>query len=61
MPVHRSRDEWRGRKPLTRKLRRWFTIGSVVLAAMYAIDPDWPIHLRRLVLWIVTLRGSLRG
>lgn len=43
-----------------RRLRRWFTIGSWIVAALYAIDPNWPTTLRRLVLAIaIWIRGSL--
>lgn len=43
-----------------RRLRRWWLIGSGIVAALYAIDPNWPLNLRRLAVIIVTwIRGSL--
>jgi hypothetical protein len=43
-----------------RRLRRWFTIGSAVAAALSVIDPDWPLHSRRLAqLILIWIRGSL--
>jgi hypothetical protein len=43
-----------------RRARRWFTIGSAIVGVMYAIDPNWPTNLRRLVLTIaIWIRGSL--
>jgi hypothetical protein len=51
-PSHRQ-------KMYQRRLRRWWLIGSGVVAALYAIDPNWPLNLRRLVVIIVTwIRGS---
>jgi hypothetical protein len=48
-----------------RRLRRWFTIGSAVVAALSVIDPDWPIHSRRLaqviLIWIRGSLGSSKG
>lgn len=45
---------------LKRRLRRLFTVGSWIVAALYAIDPNWPLNLRRLVVAIVIwIRGSL--
>lgn len=47
-----------------RRLRRWYMIGSLIVGALYAIDQDWPLHFRRLVLavaiWIRSLPGSYR-
>jgi hypothetical protein len=60
-PANRSRIAWLKRRRSRRKYRHWFMIGSAVVGFLYAIDPDFPMHLRRLVLWILTLRGSLRG
>lgn len=43
-----------------RRLRQLFTIGSWTVAALYAIDPMWPVSLRRLVVAIaIWIRGSL--
>jgi hypothetical protein len=60
-PAEPSKIAWLKERRLRRRFRRWFTIGSLVVGFAYAIDPEWPLHLRRLVLWIVTLRGTLRG
>jgi hypothetical protein len=43
-----------------RRARRWFTIGSAIVAVLYGLDPNWPTTLRRLVLTIaIWIRGSL--
>ena len=36
-------------------------IGSGIVALAYAIDPDWPIHLRRLLLILWTISGRSGG
>jgi hypothetical protein len=42
-----------------KRLRRWWLIGSGIVAALYAIDPNWPMNLRRLALTVVIwIRGS---
>lgn len=47
-----------------RRLRRWWLIGSTIVAVLYGFDPDWPLHSRRLVqlivIWIRGLLGSYR-
>jgi hypothetical protein len=43
-----------------RRARRWFTVGSAIVAVLYGLDPNWPTTLRRLALAIVIwIRGSL--
>jgi hypothetical protein len=52
-PSHRQRT-------YQKRLRRWWLIGSGIVAAMYAIDPNWPYNFRRLAVTIaIWIRGSL--
>lgn len=47
-------------KTWRRRLRRWWLIGSAIVAVLYGLDPNWPTNLRRLVLTIaIWIRGSL--
>jgi hypothetical protein len=61
MPLRDSRTLLRRRRTYLRRVRRWWLIGSAIVGAVSVIDPDWPWHLRRVILWIVTLRGMSRG
>lgn len=49
-------------RPRTRqaRYRRWLRRGLAIVALLYAIDPEWPLHLRRclLVLWTIFGRSS---
>jgi hypothetical protein len=59
--AHNRREKLSPRqRTYQRRLRRWWLIGSGIVAALYAIDPNWPLNLRRLVLTIaIWIRGSL--
>lgn len=62
MKEHRRRVSslWLRRR-LLRRLRHGFMVGSGIVALMYAIDPEWPLHLRRLVVVIQTIFGRSNG
>jgi hypothetical protein len=57
-PSRHEKPSQRQRK-YQRRLRRWWLIGSGIVAALYAIDPNWPYNLRRLALTVaIWIRGS---
>lgn len=56
MGLSLSLNESRRASSRLRRYQRWWRIGSAVMVAAFAIDPDWPIHLRRLVLFLLTFR-----
>ena len=59
---HRKQQKWSLLRPsLIRRWRRAYIIGSGVVALMYAIDPDWPLHLRRFLLTLWTILGRSIG
>jgi hypothetical protein len=60
MGLHRHEKPSRRQRTYQGRLRRWWLIGSGVVAALYAIDPNWPYNLRRLAVTIaIWIRGSL--
>lgn len=46
---------------MVRRAQRWWRIGSAVMVVAFAIDPQWPLHLRRLVLFLLTVRREWPG
>lgn len=57
------RYETRSRRRMTwiRRLRRWYLIGTFLVALSVAIDPEWPVHLRQFLVAVVTLLRALSG
>jgi hypothetical protein len=48
-------------REMRRRLRHWLRLGLATVALAYAIDPEWPVHLRRLVLILQTIFGRSNG
>jgi hypothetical protein len=48
-------------RQMRHRLRRLFMIGSATVAVLYAIDPEWPVHLRRSLQVLQMIFGRSNG